>query len=242
MLLPSLNKKYYCDENFFNQDNESSFYWAGFIAADGSVQERKYSKILKICLSNKDLNHLENFKKLIHSTHPIKNYKIKSNKLIKSETLCCEIQITSKLLVNSLKRFNIIPNKTKIYEFPSEIINSQYVHHYMRGYFDGDGTITNCGLSINRKILQGSFSILGTQSFIENYQKILINKAKLTKTKIYKHKSVYKLVYIGNNNIKKIYQYLYNSSNIYLDRKKDKFMLYTATEALKLPKGALTIT
>ena len=241
MLLSSLNKKYYCDENFFDQDNENSFYWAGFIAADGSVQERKYSKILKICLSNQDANHLEKFKKAINSTHPIKNYKIKSNKLIKSETLCCEIQITSKILVNSLKRFNIIPNKTKIYDIPNEIINNQYISHYIRGYFDGDGTITACGMSKNRKVLQGSFSILGNQSFIENYQKILINKANLNKTKIYKHKSIYKLVYTGNNNIKNIYQFLYNKSNIFLDRKKSKFIVYTATEALKLPNGAFTM-
>ncbi len=55
---------YTCNENFFSYDSAENFYIAGFIAADGSLQKRKYSKILKICLSNNDLLHLEKIKKI----------------------------------------------------------------------------------------------------------------------------------------------------------------------------------
>lgn len=33
------HKKYTCDDDFFSRDNPESFYWAGFIAADGFLIE-----------------------------------------------------------------------------------------------------------------------------------------------------------------------------------------------------------
>ena len=226
-------KIYKCNEEFFNQNCQDSFYWAGFIAADGSVQERKYSKILKISLSNKDIYHLEKFKKSINSNHIIKNYKIKPNNLVKSESLSCEIQITSKIMVDSLKRFNIVPNKTKTYFIPEPIVNSPYISDYMRGYFDGDGCITYCGLANNRAIKQLSFSILGTEKFIEQYNDILAKNCKINQAKITKHYSVYKISYSGNNVVEKIYLFLYKNNNVCLDRKKYIFENnYTVTDAL----------
>src|ERR1700678_2051133 len=32
-------QKYTCDHEFFSRDNEASFYWAGFIAADGNISK-----------------------------------------------------------------------------------------------------------------------------------------------------------------------------------------------------------
>lgn len=215
---------YSCNNSLFTCDTESSFYWAGFIAADGSLQQRKYSKILKITLSNKDKSHLEKFKISINSTHPIKCYKVKPSKLINKEHMCSEIQLVNDLLFDSLGRFNIVPNKTFTYNIPNFLLNHSLSHHFMRGYFDGDGCITNCGLIKNRKIVQGSFEILGTKDFIENYQSILINKANLHATKINKHYGIYKLNYSGNNNIKNIYNFLYNDAHVYLDRKHNKFL------------------
>src|SRR6202012_4195146 len=74
---------YTCDHNFFSQDTEQSFYLAGFVAADGSLQKRKYSKILKITLSEKDQSHLEKIKILLGSNNPIKNYVVKPSELVK---------------------------------------------------------------------------------------------------------------------------------------------------------------
>jgi len=214
---------YVCNENYFKNDTEGSFYWAGFIAADGSVQKRKYSKILKIALSQNDHQHIELFKKSIESTHPIKTHEVKPSKLVKTKNMCSEIQIANNNIYNDLNRFNIIPNKTKVYTFPEWLIDHELVNHFMRGYFDGDGTITNCGLGKNRSVIQKSFSILGTKQFIEQYMNTLISKTLLNEVKISPHYSVFKLSYSGNNNIKTIYNFLYKNATIYLYRKHNKF-------------------
>lgn len=216
---------YSCNENVFNTDTELSFYLAGFIAADGSLQKRKYSKILKICLSKNDLNHLEKIKNLLNSTHPIKEYKVKPSKLITTKNNCIELQIVSKSIFDDLERFNIIPNKTSIYKMPEWLITHSLVNHFMRGYFDGDGAISYCGLGQNRTIKQMNFSVLGTQKFIEQYQNILITNCKLNTIKILKHYSVYKIAYSGNNNVKNIYNFLYKNATIFLNRKQEKFII-----------------
>ena len=221
---------YYCNNNFFKDESAESFYLAGFIAADGSVQYRKYSKILKITLSKKDIDHLEKIKKILESNHPIKEYTVKKSKLVDSNHECVELQIANKNIVEDLAKFNIIPNKTKIYEMPEWLLSHQFLNHFMRGYFDGDGTITYCGLGKGRKILQLNFSILGTEKFIQQYREILSKNCNTNCVKIINHHSIYKIGYSGNNIVKNIYDFLYKDQTICLQRKMLKYN-YIATEA-----------
>ncbi len=222
LYLKPLNK-YTCDHDLFKTDSEISFYLAGFIAADGSLQKRKYSKILKITLSEKDLIHLKLIRNLFKSNHIIRAYMVKPNKLVKSYNRCIELQITSNSIFDDLKRFNIIPNKTKVFKLPEGIINHELINHFIRGYFDGDGTIGNCGLMKGRKIRQKAINLLGTREFIEQFQSILIKNCLINKNKIVKVGNIYRIGYSGNRNIKNIYKFLYKGANIYLQRKKDKF-------------------
>jgi len=71
-------------------------------------------------------------------------------------------------------------------------------------------------------------SITGTENMILNIQNILINKSGLNKVKIYtrhpeRNNNIRMLMYLGNGNSKKLYYYLYNSANLYMARKKNKF-------------------
>ena len=65
-------RKYNCNDNYFDKNTQESFYWAGFIAADGCVMRRgKNSKILSISIHTKDIDHLYKFKKAIGFAGPI---------------------------------------------------------------------------------------------------------------------------------------------------------------------------
>src|SRR5690606_6653276 len=52
--------RYTCNEKFFETPSEESFYWLGFLAADGCVTGLHS---IQMELSVKDINHLEKFKK-----------------------------------------------------------------------------------------------------------------------------------------------------------------------------------
>jgi hypothetical protein len=213
---------YECDHHLFSRDDERSFYLAGFIAADGSLQNRKYSKILKITLSEKDYDHLYNIKNILKSNNPIIKYKVKPSKLVKSINNCVQLQIVSKDIYSDLSRFNIVPNKTFIYYMPEWLINHPLINHFMRGYFDGDGSFSYCGLGPNRIVKQMSFNLLGTELFIKQYKAILEQKCVINIAKIIKRKNIYLFNYSGNINIAKITKFLYKDATIYLNRKYDK--------------------
>jgi ribosomal protein L20A (L18A) len=216
---------YNCNENFFKEETPESFYVAGFLAADGSLQQRKYSKIVKICLSKKDKQHLEKIKSILKSNHPIKEYQVKPTKKSKISGYCVEIQIVSNTLFDDLARFNIIPKKTFVYCIPEWIINHQLVNHFMRGYFDGDGCVSWCGLGDGRTIRQLYFNILGTKLFLEAYQNILEHNCQLNHNNLCQKDNVFSLSYSGNNIIQRIGNFLYKDATIYLERKYDQINL-----------------
>jgi len=224
---PHFKAKYTCNHNIFSEETEKSFYLAGFIGADGCVQERKYSKILKITLSKTDKNHLEKIKLLLNSDNPINDYIVKPSQIVKTHNLCSELAIVSKTIFNDLNKFNIIPNKTFNYSMPDWLTTHPLINHFIRGYFDGDGTFSHCGLGKNRTVRQMSFSILGTELFVNQCMEIFIKNCNINKVKIVKDKNIFKLSYSGNLNIKNISQFIYKDATILLDRKYDhiKYLL-----------------
>jgi len=226
--------RYTHDVNFFSSINEKSLYWAGFIAADGNVAQLgpKWCT-LKINLAIKDLLHLENFKKDINSTAPIK--------ILNRKKTSCALQINSTQIFNDLQKYNIVPNKTLSYTFPKWLIDHPLVNHFMRGYFDGDGCV-HIRLGKNKNTLGClAFSMVGQENFLNIYKSILefktgyagknnIKKYKNNNNKLKKAYSknktinTYKVLsYAGNFLMKNIYNFLYLNSETYLLRKYGKF-------------------
>lgn len=92
------------NHSFFSQDTEESFYWAGFIAADGCVMQRgKNCFKLQIRLSIKDIEHLQKFKNHIKSTSKLSKSNTSYGTIDKiNESI--SISITSKQIFDDLKK------------------------------------------------------------------------------------------------------------------------------------------
>lgn len=214
------------NEKFFGEDNELSFYLAGFIAADGNIGHKKCC--LSIGLSEKDKSFLKKVAKLINFKGKLHRQLVFNNKRNSNwkDTVNYVLKCSSKTIINDLKKFNIVPRKTKIYKMPEWLLIHPLVHHFMRGYFDGDGHV---GIrNIKKKIgftKKLRFSICGNLNFIEQYQQILEKKCQLKNNKINQKKAtLYAIEYCGNIVVGKIFKYLYNNSTFCLNRKKDKFL------------------
>lgn len=195
---------YKCDTTYFDIiDSPDKAYWIGFLLADGGV----YKGQLWINLSKKDEVHLEAFRKSLNSTHPIKE-----------KHRCVSYYIRSKRLVYALQKYGIIERKTFNTKFPNHI-PKKYVRDFIRGYFDGDGSI-----KFNKKRNTKVFKLTGTLVLLSSIQDILISKLGLPKNKILRSGNSYVLNYGGNNQVTTIYHYLYDDSNLYLERKHSKFI------------------
>ena len=92
---------------------------------------------------------------------------------------------------------------------------------FVRGYFDGDGSIrktTGRGHQVN---------ICGTKEFLNDLRIILNNELNLTKITIYKHhpeieSNTYKLCLCRKGDVKKFQEYIYGSlieNTLYMKRK-----------------------
>ncbi|KKN61329.1 hypothetical protein LCGC14_0523200 [marine sediment metagenome] len=217
--------RYNCDHNFFSEDSQHSFYWAGFIAADGAIIDRRKTLELSIGLAQKDKNHIQKFKQNISAENPIHDILIKNSKRNPNWNDCwkSEIKITSNKLCKDLERFNVVPRKSKIYTFPEWLVNHELTHHFMRGYFDGDGSFFYPKLKEGRIVEQLYFGLRGTSEFLTVYRTILERKCNLTERAkpIRVNNGIGVLEYGGNGIMNDIVRFLYKDADIYLERKRD---------------------
>lgn len=214
-------RRYSYNENFFEKiDTEEKAYWLGFIYADGYIAKRKQgSHVLGITISIKDVKHLELFKEHIEATYPIRRYE--SHTAYNSSDYV-RIELIGDKIVDDIQKLGVHFNKTTILTFPTERQVPQYLlHHFVRGYMDGDGYVSRCGYG--GKILKLGFC--GTKEFLEGLQeRMQLSKNKIGQNKREAERNVnnYYLDY-SSLKAKKLGNTLYEDATIYLKRKKTKF-------------------
>ena len=199
--------KYTYNYNFFKEDNEQSFYVAGFLAADGYVNKKQTNVTLALAI--KDKEHLIKIRNLICDS---KIHYYRQKEMYDS----CRFTIHSKEITNDLFRFGIGNKKSQTYSMPSWMMSHPMTHHFLRGYVDGDGCW--CILTKKLKTPRATFKLEGTLKFLNDFNELTINKNK----KISLRNGIYHLDYGGNIICAKIAKYLYTTdASIFLERKKD---------------------
>lgn len=196
------------DESIFEQiDTEEKAYWLGFLYADGYVN----NKGVELTLKESDYEHIVKFKSFMHSEHKIS---------YKKSTKSYRIAICSEKIASDLNKLGCTQCKSLTLKFPTEEqVPKELIHHFMRGYFDGDGSIT-----VNSEKKFYVMSVLGTSDFLDKYEKILLDAIKKDKPNKRTHNGqALGIQYGGKLQIKKIYNFLYRDATIYLDRKYNKF-------------------
>jgi len=210
----------YINEDFFNLiDTEEKAYWLGFIYADGYIICDKNHGIyrLGIELSEKDSKHLKKLAKIFgkevrHRTRSLKLYDAYKQ---------VELIIGNKKIYTSLKNIGITNLKTTSngYSVLGNIPENLF-RHFIRGIFDGDGTISE------RSDNSFQFSICsGSEKFLEAIQMIMVDQIQLHTTKLSKNSTAesYYLNYRGRRQLQKIFHWFYDDSVLYLERKKAIF-------------------
>jgi intein/homing endonuclease len=216
--------KYKVNHNIFQEETERAFYLAGFIAADGCIRIAKTNKTrnyinhrLQISLSKNDKDHLVLIRDLLESTHPVRDYLIKnSEKNDKwNDVWESKLMITSKQIVSDLRRFNIVPRKSLIYTFPIWLKSHPLLNHFMRGYFDGDGTVY-----FPKNSDHIVFGVRGTMKFLNIYKQMLKRKCKIDTDAIPSvQNGIGNFRIQSNTMVAEVAKFLYKNATIFLPRK-----------------------
>ena len=209
-------RKHNCNEDYFEKiDSNKKAYWLGLLFADGYVRKRKQFNgkhkqggIVGISLKNGDEYLLEKLIIDLESTY-------KLSKQIKDEFLSYKLEVNSSKMADDLINLGCVPNKSL--KLLPPILTEEFIPHFIRGYFDGDGSIGK----YNERI---KFSLLGTNDLLIWILNFFKNKGMKTTPKISKKKNIYTFQVNSKSDIELIENILYTSSNdYYLKRKKEKF-------------------
>ena len=212
---------YHFNKNYFDIiDNYNKAYWLGFIAADGNV--RKDLLKIRIELNIKDKAHLEKFRQDIEGDMPIREW-------IRSNNHSCYIEVNCKKWGIELSKYGIVPNKSLILNINWELIPQDLQKYFIRGYFDGDGSLN---LYDARGYDEWELSFISTEKVLKDFQSFF-NIPK----KIYSCGNNFRYCYRDKNDIKQVLKLFYNDDYIYLDRKKELVDIFLSSQ--RLPRDNL---
>lgn len=195
---------------FLDINTAEKAYWLGFLYADGCITSGN-----SIEISLKDKTHLEKFQKAIGAI----NHKITTIEDTRWDkpTITYHFSFRDKQMWNDLNHWGCVPNKSLVLESIPNIPRN-YISHFIRGYFDGDGSLHYLKGTNNYRI-----SFVGTKEFLQDIQKELeVQTISIQKPKMGKH---YQLQISGRKQVERILNYLYKDSvpETRLDR---KYQLY----------------
>lgn len=210
-----VNEKYFDDIN-----TEEKAYWLGFIWADGYVStSAPWTLIIQI----KDTEHLKKFSDAIMYKGTIK----KSNSGgFENSSEMSRLVICRKYICEALNKLGKNNSELFIPKIQEDLIN-----HFIRGFFDGDGSVytyLKSGIPKNAKrrytYNKIECSIIGKMSILSNIKENLYD----IKTRYKDSKTEYmKYLCISNNeDVIKFFNYLYKDATVFLERKYLKFINY----------------
>lgn len=218
---PTKREFYVNDEFFETIDTEAKAYWLGFLYADGCVSHIS----LTMGLQRGDEDHL---KRLLvdldaeYSVHRYDNSYI--YKGVKKMRYVSAIAISSLKLTQDLIRLGCISRKTLSLAFPtSDQVPSDLLHHFIRGYFDGDGCIWAAKNKHGGN--DKSLDFVSSDSFVRSLAAALARDAGVEKVYVQAHaatKGISYLRYKSYEEIGRMHWYMYHDATIYLNRKKIK--------------------
>ena len=216
-----LQRKYPIVEDFFDKiDTEEKAYILGFLYADGYNDTNKNA----VCISLKydDVEILNTITKIIQPTKPLFYLDMSpENRGMKNSKNQYRITINNKHISERLVELGCGKAKTSIIKFPSlEQVPLDLIHHFVRGYFDGDGSVSNGKYA--------KIDIISTPEFLMPLQYILkellnINITKLNYSRKYLDVNICTLQIGGRTQCTTFKEWLYKDATILLNRKKKVF-------------------
>lgn len=230
---------YLLDESVFDEINEFSAYWAGFLMADGCIcrnsRTKKNSRIA-LYLQERDVGHIKKFLNFLKTNIPIKaKAKSEKNSLVKKSGTVFGVQITSQKLANKLVDFGVVPRKSLTARVNSTLGDNR---DFWRGVVDGDGTVSYYNSSGNKYpylALSSASSELIQQfsDFIE--ENVTYAPCHIETRKIEGYNDIYTIRLTCKSGVAAV-KFLYDGCSISLDRKK-----VVADEILSTPYNKYNI-
>jgi hypothetical protein len=226
-----MKSKHSYNSSLIVQDSEFKYYFLGMIASDGWIS--KDNSRVELTLKESDKDYLDILRKQI-SDRPL---------IYKEKQKAYRLTIEDITIKNELLKYINCYDKTFNLVFPTGI-PEQYLKDFMRGYFDGDGTI---GVKVSYKKVSGirkeypgvRMRLLGTKPFLYSFAQTLkrLGLVNFVREPSKKGKENVFIIEYAFASAERILTWLYKNSNFYLGRKKKVFELIINSDSDFLMKN-----
>lgn len=218
---------------------EIQAYLLGFFIADGSIDQKR--KTFRVQLNENDSEIIELYKEYISKDARI--FKVSGHCVTgrNGETYQQKgfigIDITSSELTESLVNLGYGYRKTYS-QMNLPQLNDELMIHLIRGYFDGDGSITSWYVpadKIRKERIRSIFMIdCKNNVLLLDIQKFLSKFDISTNITFLNRDQMYRISTGSRKELEKLYNLLYKNANFFLKRKYNKFNHYVNTEVTQL--------
>lgn len=216
-LTRSGNRIYNFNEHYFDKiDTPNKAYCLGLLYADGCNLETHGS--IAISLQERDKHILDAIKAEMELDKPLSftDYSTKNN-APKNAQNQYRLDINSRHMSTVLAGYGMVSHKSLVLQWP-EFLNENLYSHFIRGYMDGDGSISKVGFRL---------SFVGTKDFCTRIAQILQEKFNITYSMMEAsgHNGITFELYIRKiENTKPVLDWLYQDATLYLKRKYDIYI------------------
>ena len=221
-------RKYELNEHYFDViDAPNKAYILGFLYADGWNDTDK--NIITLSLQEGDREILEKINKEIGSNKPLRyiHYEYGIEKYGLKMQNQYRLTVSSHIMSQALASHGCVKTKSLILKFPE--LPSNLYSHFLRGYFDGDGTLYK-GPRNDKPFDNYDVSLISTNDFLEEAQKCIINHTGVSGGTITipscDNGITRVLIFGGRIQTKTILDWFYKDADLYLKRKYDKYLSY----------------
>lgn len=196
------SRKYNINEHFFKEWSEEMAYVFGFWCADGCIYN---SKMFDITIHKRDKYILKRIAELL-------DYEGNTTDYVDKQT--CRINFSCITIYEDLVALGGSERKGLTLEFPQ--VPREYVSHFIRGYFDGDG----CIMKLKNNRVNSAFTC-GSKKFLMSLHEVLKEEAGIIGGSY--DDSCCSLKF-GKKDTRLLGEYMYkNDKTLFLKRKKEKF-------------------
>ena len=206
----------YFDKEYFRTiDTEAKAYYLGLLLTDGNVFKMKRNTDqyrIQLSLKYDDVDIIQRFKEELDATTKISHY----NKNGRNE---CMFAVHSKEMAHDLSKYGLHERKTFEAELTNLVPKELYVH-YIRGIFDGDGTV------YITKSNELRFGFYGTHKLVYQVEQYLIDEIGINNNSIFDKDTVSFVTFAKKQDVINFYNLIYSNSHFYLNRKKEVFEKY----------------
>lgn len=206
-------RKYHINDEFFKVPCADMAYVLGFLAADGNIAKKENGIFLEIHQQDEEI--LQKIQERTQSDRKL-DYRV-NNK----GTPCVKFKVWSAEWKQDLAKYGITPNKTFTIE-PPTLLPKEYRIDYIRGFFDGDGSVYSHNNSPYITFISASKTLM--EWIRDELSDLGITTTSFSTTMLESGYPFYRITYSRKNIVKMLYDIFYKDPNaLYLKRKKEKW-------------------